>query len=54
MKALGFWPRYAIAWPLVFVGMVLATLSGWFIVSGAWLMDRDDVVEAYKDYRRRQ
>ena len=49
MKAIGFWPRYAVAWLLVLLGAVLNTFAGWLIVAGAWLMDRNDVVEAYKE-----
>lgn len=41
--------RKAIAYPLVFIGAILTEFAGSLIRLGAWLLDREDVLQQLKD-----
>lgn len=44
MNRLNLIGRRIIAWPLIVIGLILAYLSSWLIMFGAWLTDHEDVV----------
>jgi hypothetical protein len=48
-KAIDFWARRVIAWLLVLLGAGLNYCAGLLIFSGAWLMDREDILKQFRE-----
>lgn len=45
LKFIDFYARRVVAYPLVLIGYGLTMLAHPFILIGAWLMDREDVLK---------